>query len=161
MPGWSDLVRRLGHQRWFAALGARITGFDRRIQQLTRGRLTVIGRSSVPHLLLTVTGRRTGQPRTVPLVYARDGERYVVTASNWGRETHPLWSANLIADPEAVISVRGRDIPVRARLTAGEERARVWPLVTAVWPAYDTYAARSGRDIRVFVLEPRDLPPDR
>lgn len=155
MARYTDLLRRLGHQPWFAAIGRRFAGVDRRIQQLTGGRITVVGRSALPHLLLTVTGRRTGQPRTVTVLYAQDGDRYIVTASNWGQQKHPLWSENLIAHPDVEVTVHDRTIPVRARLTEGAERAELWSLVTTVWPAYDTYAERSGREIRVFLLEPR------
>jgi len=108
-----------------------------------------------PLLLLTTTGARTGQPRTVPLIYAEHPAGYVVTASNWGQPHHPAWSGNLLANPDATVYVAGRNIPVRARLVEGTERRALWSLVTAIWPAYDTYATRSGRDIRVFLLEPR------
>jgi deazaflavin-dependent oxidoreductase (nitroreductase family) len=128
---------------------------DTWIQRRTGGRLTVIGRHGLPSLLLTTTGRRTGQPRTVPLLYLPDGDRYVVIASNWGQQHHPAWSGNLLANPEATVSVDGRETAVRARLADPAERERLWPAITRVWPAYDTYVERSGRDIRVFVLEPR------
>lgn len=155
MGAYTRMLRWLGHQRWFAATGRRLVPADRAIQRATSGRWTVIGRHGMPPLLLTTTGARTGQPRTVPLIYVEEAGRYVVTASNWGQRHHPAWSANLLAHPEATVSVGGRDISVRARLAVGEERAALWCAVTAAWPAYDTYAARSGRDIRVFVLEPR------
>ena len=91
----------------------------------------------------------------MPLIYAPDGDGFVVTASNWGQEHHPAWSANLLASAEATVALDGgREVQVRAVLAEGPERDRVWPLVTRVWPAYDTYVVRSGRDLRVFVLTP-------
>lgn len=115
----------------------------------------VLGRLALPTLLLTTQGRKSGLPRTVPLLYAPDGDRFVVTASNWGQQSHPAWSGNLLACDEATVALPGgRQIPVRAALAEGAERDRVWPLVTRVWPAYDTYVERSGRAIRVFVLTP-------
>ncbi|MGC4940549.1 nitroreductase/quinone reductase family protein [Kribbella sp. DT2] len=129
--------------------------FDRWLQRRTGGRVNILGKSALPTLLLTTTGRKSGEPRTVPLIYAHDGDSFVVTASNWGQQHHPAWSANLIACADAVVALPGgRDVPVQTLLAEGDERDRVWPLVTKVWPAYDTYVVRSGRDIRVFVLTP-------
>jgi deazaflavin-dependent oxidoreductase (nitroreductase family) len=152
--GYTDLVRRLGHHRWFARLGRALVPLDRAVQRASRGRWSVVGRSVLPELLLTTTGRRSGVPRTVPLLYARDGDSWVVTASNWGQATHPAWSANLLAQPLASISIDGRSTEVRAELADGAERERLWPLLTSVWPAYDSYATRTAREIRVFRLSP-------
>jgi deazaflavin-dependent oxidoreductase (nitroreductase family) len=91
----------------------------------------------------------------VPLVYVPDGGAYVVTASNWGQAHHPAWSGNLLANPDATVQV-GRDtVPVRAEIVEGEQREHLWSRLVEVWPAYDTYSARSGRGIRVFRLTPR------
>jgi deazaflavin-dependent oxidoreductase (nitroreductase family) len=152
--GYSDLILKLGHQRWFARVARTLVPVDRALQKATGGRWSVIGKGVVPEMLLTTTGRKTGLPRDVPVLYAKDGEAYVVVASNWGQEHHPAWSGNLLAEPKAVVTVDGRAIDVVAELADPAEKERVWPLVTAVWPAYDTYAARAGRDIRVFLLRP-------
>lgn len=152
--GYSDLILRLGHRPWFARLGRAMVPVDRALQKATGGRWSLVGKGVVPEMLLTTTGRRSGQLRSVPVLYARDGDAYVVVASNWGQEHHPAWSGNLLAEPRAVVTVDGRAVDVLAELADPEEKQRVWPLVTAVWPAYDTYAERSGRDIRVFLLHP-------
>ena len=153
--GWyTNVIRSLGHRRWFAAVGRAVVPVDIWLQRRTRGRVNIVGRSKLPCLLLTTTGRKSGRPRTVPLLYAPDGDCYVVTASNWGQQHHPAWSGNLLAEAAATVAIGGREIPVRAALAEGAERDRVWTLVTHVWPAYDTYVARSGRAIRVFVLRP-------
>jgi deazaflavin-dependent oxidoreductase (nitroreductase family) len=146
------LLRRLGHKSWFGAVGRRFVPLDRALQRLTRGKIDVLGRGALPTLLLTTVGAKSGLPRTVPLLYAVDGDGWVVTASNWGQQHHPAWSGNLLANPEATVEVGGRAVPVRAELGEGELRDRLWTKVTQVWPAYDTYAERSGRTIRVFRL---------
>jgi deazaflavin-dependent oxidoreductase (nitroreductase family) len=128
---------------------------DRALQRLTKGRIDKLGRRSLPTLLLTTVGAKSGLPRTVPLLYAADGDSFVVTASNWGQQHHPAWSGNLLATPEATVTVAGRDVAVRAELAEGELRSRLWGEVTRIWPAYDAYETRSGRHIRVFLLTPR------
>ena len=156
MAGYADVLRRWGHHRWFARVGRALVPVDRALQRLSGGRVGGIGPQVLPELLLTTTGRTSGLPRQVPLLYARDGQTLVVVASNWGQAHHPAWSANLLANPDATVDVRGTVSRVRARLASPQEKADVWPLVTAVWPAYDTYAARSGRDLRVFLLDPAE-----
>jgi deazaflavin-dependent oxidoreductase (nitroreductase family) len=128
---------------------------DRVLLKLTKGKINAIGRSSLPALLLTTIGAKSGLERTVPLMYCQDGDAFIVTASNWGKEHHPAWSANLIANPEATVEVGGRPVPVCAELAEGTLRERLWSKVTEFWPAYDTYEERSGRSIRVFRLAPR------
>ncbi len=152
--GYSDLILKLGHKQWFSRLVIVSMPLDRAIQKATGGRWSLVGKDVVPGLVLTTTGRKTGQPRDVPLLYARDGEAYVVTASNLGQDHHPAWSGNLLAEPRAVALIDGRSIDVVADLATPEEKARVWPLVVSVWPAYDTYVTRTDRDIRVFLLRP-------
>ena len=154
-PYWR-LIRWLGHQRGFAALGRAAMPVDRWIQRVTGGRWTAIGRHGMPALLLTTTGRRTGQPRTQPLLYAPDGDGYVVIGSNWGQAHHPAWSGNLIANPDATVAVDGKTVPVHAVLASGPERDRLRSLLLDVWPAYETYERRAdGRLLRIFRLTPR------
>jgi deazaflavin-dependent oxidoreductase (nitroreductase family) len=155
MSRYTALVRRLGNQRWFAALGRRLAPLDRRLYRLTRGRWSVIGRHQLPTLLITTTGRKSGLPRTQPLLYATDGDGYIVVGSNWGQPHHPAWSTNLLAQPVARITLGDRELDVRAGLTTGSERDRLWELVQQVWPGYAGYAERAeGRQIRIFRLVP-------
>jgi deazaflavin-dependent oxidoreductase (nitroreductase family) len=149
---YASLLRRLGHQPWFATVGRRLVPFDRWLLRRTGGRWSVTGRQSLPSLLLTTTGRKSGEPRTTPLLYAPDGDGYVVVGSNWGQADHPAWTGNLLARPEATATIGADRVPVRATLATGAERDRLWAIVEALWPAYNTYADRSGRDIRVFRL---------
>jgi deazaflavin-dependent oxidoreductase (nitroreductase family) len=156
---YNSLLRRLGHQPWFAALGRRLVPIDRWLLKRSGGRFAITGQHELPSLLLTTVGRRSGQPRTTPLLYVTVDDGYVVVASNWGQAHHPAWSGNLLAQPEATVTIGSREIPVRGELATGTERDRIWRIVEAVWPAYNTYADRSGRDIRVFRLVPAVSPP--
>jgi deazaflavin-dependent oxidoreductase (nitroreductase family) len=150
--GVPSLIQRLGHRRWFAGLARVVVPpLDKVVGRLTRGRVVALG--VIPSMLLTTTGRKTGQPRVSPLSYAKDGDSYVVIGSNFGQPNHPAWSANLLAHPEAVVTVGGRTIRVRATLAEDAERDRLWALLLAVWPAYATYAQRSGRHLRIFRLD--------
>jgi deazaflavin-dependent oxidoreductase (nitroreductase family) len=106
-------------------------------------------------LLLTTVGRNSGDPRTMPLIHRVDGERWVVVASKGGWPQHPGWYQNLQANPDATIQVRGEEVPVRATTAEGEERSRLWSLMTEVWPSYDEYQARTDREIPVVVLSRR------
>jgi deazaflavin-dependent oxidoreductase (nitroreductase family) len=124
------------------------------VYRLTRGRLmNRVGKA--PVLLLTTTGRRSGQRRTAPLAYLPDGDRYVVIGSNAGNESAPAWALNLQADPEGEVEVRGRRRTVRARVAEGEERAELWRRMNEQFSGFDQYRERTSRDIKVFVLEPR------
>ena len=104
-------------------------------------------------LLLTTTGRVSGQERTTPLIHRTDGGNWVLVASKGGAPEHPDWYKNLEADPAATIQVKADRIPVRARTAQGDERSRLWQLMTEVWPAYDEYQAKTEREIPVVVLE--------
>jgi deazaflavin-dependent oxidoreductase (nitroreductase family) len=103
-------------------------------------------------LLLSTTGRSSGEVRTTPLIHRTDGERWVVVASKGGAPANPSWYENLMADPDATIQVRRDEIPVRASTAEGEERSRLWSLMTEVWPAYDEYQTWTEREIPVVVL---------
>ncbi|ADP82131.1 nitroreductase family deazaflavin-dependent oxidoreductase [Pseudofrankia inefficax] len=105
-------------------------------------------------LLLTTTGRRTGEPRTSALIFAQDGDDYLVVASQGGAPQHPNWYHNLLATPEAEIQVRAERLTVRATTATEAEKPRLWEIVTKVWPNYDTYQSRTRRPIPVVVLSP-------
>ena len=147
------LAQRLGHHTWVAAIGRRLVPFDRWLERSTGGRLSIAW--PLPVLQLTTIGRRTGASSTTPLLYARDGADWIVTASKWGRPHHPDWSANLIANPDATIEIGREHLDVHATLATGSDRDRLWTAMTAVWPAYETYAQRAGRAVRVFRLASR------
>ena len=106
-------------------------------------------------LLLTTTGRSSGEERTTPLIHRTDNGRWIVIASKGGAPEHPAWYRNLQADPEATIQVEGDVVPVVATTAEGEERSRLWAMMTEVWPAYDEYQTKTDREIPVVVLSPR------
>lgn len=111
--------------------------------------------TGLPVLYLTATGRHSGAPRTVPLLYARgDDGGLVVAATNWGQRHHPAWSSNVGAHPDVTVTIEGAAQPMQARRATSDELALYWPRLLDVWPGYEGYERRSGRDIRVFVLEP-------
>jgi F420H(2)-dependent quinone reductase len=124
------------------------------IYRLTRGRLFGhIGRA--PVLLLTTTGRKSGQKRTAPVVYLADGDSMVVVGSNAGNERPPAWSLNLLANPDAEVQVRGKRMEIRARVPEGEEHDELWRKVNEQYAGFDDYKSRTTRNIKLFVLEPR------
>ena len=126
---------------------------DRWVIRLTGGKLTAAGPPVFPTLNLTTIGARSGQPRTVPLIYAPDGDAFVVVATNWGRERHPAWSANLLRHPEASVLTKAGRFAVRARLASEAERDAMWPRLLRTMPAWDDYRRSLDREVRVFVLE--------
>lgn len=139
--------------RFQATAGRFMPAIDRFVSRLTRGRF-VVSQLLVDTLVLTATGAKSGLPREAPLATLVDGDGWFVVGSNFGGDKHPAWSANLLKNPDATVTHRGRTVPVRARLLDDAEKAEVWPRLLTVWPTYDSYAARSGRNLRVFRLEP-------
>ena len=111
--------------------------------------------NGVPILLLTTTGRKSGQPRTTPLIYGRDGDDYLVVASMGGAPQHPNWYRNLLAQPAAQIQVRADHVEVMARTAGDDEKPRLWRIVSELWPNYDVYQSRTDRVIPVVVLSRR------
>src|SRR5580693_3545333 len=108
------------------------------IYRATRGRLmNKVGRA--PVMLLTSTGRRSGQPRTAPVLYLADGEHLIVVSSNGGNDHAPAWSYNLKANPDAEVELRGDRRQVRARVAEGEERADLWQKVNQQYAGFADY----------------------
>ena len=107
-------------------------------------------------LVLTTTGRRSGDKRRNALIYGTDGDDYLVVASKGGHKNHPLWYLNLVADPNVQVQVLGERFKARARVASPEEKERLWPMMAKIWPEYDKYQARTERDIPVIVLERSD-----
>ena len=108
----------------------------------------------VPTLLLTTRGRRSGLLRRTALIYGRDGDAYVVVASQGGLPQHPSWYLNLEADPKVHVQVGPDEFDATARQATGDERARLWREMAKIWPAYDEYQTKTDRHIPVVVLTP-------
>lgn len=129
------------------------TPLDRKLLLRSRGRFTLLGPIGAPTLLLTTTGAKSGLPRVSPLLYWRDSGRLYVVGSNFGQTKHPAWSGNLLKEPQAIVTIGGKDVPVRATLLSGAERDRVWRAFEELASTYAAYRDRTDRDIRVFALE--------
>ena len=143
--------------RPFQAIGPRvIPPFHRAISRLTGGR-TLLDSAAQPMLMLHTRGARTGQPRQTPLaaVPLEEG-RFLVVGSNFAREHHPAWTANLIANPDAEIVFRGERSAVRARLLEGTERGRRWQTAVGWFPGWIDYVTVTEREFRLFELEPKN-----
>ncbi len=108
-----------------------------------------------PICLLTTIGRKSGEPRTTPLLYLADGERVVVVGSQGGMPMHPQWYQNLLARPECEVEIESAARKMRARTANAEEKQRYWPRLTAMYSDFDDYQKRTERDIPVVILEPR------
>ena len=148
-----NLIERMSGTAWFAKVGPKVVPrMDRFFHRITGGRVVPSG-LYVPVLLLTTIGRKSGLERTVPLATFRRGDTFIVVASNFGREHHPAWSSNLLANPAATVEYRKQRFVVKARLADEAEKAELWPSIVKRWPNFDRYAERSGRDLRVFLLE--------
>ncbi|MEU8957434.1 nitroreductase family deazaflavin-dependent oxidoreductase [Streptomyces sp. NPDC048518] len=157
MPPGLRLVQKVSATRAFGRIAPHfIPAMDRTVHRLTRGRVLLSARM-LPGVILTARGAKSGLPRRTPLACMPEEEAgtWVLIGSNFGRPGHPAWTVNLLAHPDAEISWRGADVPVRARLLAGAEREAVWAAALAFWPPYAAYQARVDREIRLFRLERR------
>ncbi|WP_433730462.1 nitroreductase family deazaflavin-dependent oxidoreductase [Nocardia sp. CA-129566] len=128
-----------------------ITPLDRAVLERTDAKYTVLGPIGAPVILLTTIGRKSGQPRTQPLLYVHDGDTLYVIGSNFGQEKHPAWSANLLANPKATVAIAGQRLPVRADLVETGKDA-IFARFVEVTGAYDAYRSRTTRDLRIFAL---------
>lgn len=104
-------------------------------------------------LLLTTTGRKSGEPRTTPLIYAPEGDAYVIVASKGGSDEPPAWYLNLSDTPEVEVQVKGDRFEARARTAGAEEKPELWKKMVGEWPAYDEYQRKTDREIPVVVPE--------
>ena len=104
-------------------------------------------------LLLTTTGRKSGKPRTTPLIYAPHDGAYTVVASQGGSDDPPAWYLNLTENPEVEVQVKGDRFKGKARTATPDEKPEMWRTMVGEWPAYDEYQQRTDREIPVVVLE--------
>ena len=122
---------------------------------LTRGRVQLSG-LLVPSLVLHTIGAKSGLERDTTLMYCPEpNNRILVTGSNFARDTHPAWTANLLANPGCAVSLRGRRKDMTATLIEDDEREAVWAWIEKQWPGYRGYEVASGRTLRIFRLTPR------
>jgi F420H(2)-dependent quinone reductase len=131
-----------------------MTGMNNVAYRLSAGRVAGHVPSGAPICLLTTTGRRTGRPRTVPLLCLSDGDDLVVVASRGGMDSPPAWYLNLQDAPTATVQLGASTRQVRARRATDAERSRLWPALTAAYPHFDAYQERTSRHIPLVVLSP-------
>jgi deazaflavin-dependent oxidoreductase (nitroreductase family) len=149
MNATQRILKRLGESSFW-----RVTGrLHAALYRWTGGR---VGHAAghLTNLLLTTTGRKSGEPRTVPLTYFRDDARYVLVASNGGSDRDPAWWQNLKRTPRAMVQIRDQTFAVIAREADAAERARLWPRLKALNPFYARYEEITRRQIPVVILEP-------
>lgn len=120
----------------------------------TGGEVGHIWKRGAKVLLLTTKGRKSGEPRTTPLIYERVGDAYVIVASKGGAPEDPGWYRNIAKTPEVELQVLDEVFPAHAHVADGDERERLWKVAAKQWPDYDQYAKKTDREIPVVVLEP-------
>ena len=161
MSGSGDRVKETAKKVLFAASSSRPGGWlfthvlyriDLPLMRLSKGRARI--GMTMPHVVLTTTGARSGKSRSVPLLYTRDGAAFVLIASNGGSNHHPGWYHNLVANRSATVEIDGMAIACTGREAEGPERERLWVGATASYPGYEAYQKRASRPIPVMVLEP-------
>jgi deazaflavin-dependent oxidoreductase (nitroreductase family) len=142
-------------ERFANAFVKAMTAFNVWIYRLTGGR--VFGRflRGAPICLVTTIGRKSGEPRTVALLYLEDGGDVIVVGSKGGMSQHPLWYRNMEANPDVDVQVGGDTRPMRARRVSDDEKAALWPRLTAMYRDFDDYQGRTTRNIPVLRLAPR------
>jgi proline iminopeptidase len=112
------------------------------------------GEITAPALLLTTTGRKSGDKFIFPLFYGTDGDSYIIVASKGGAPEHPGWYRNLLANPDVDVQVGTKKLKARARTVTRDERARLWKKALEFWPPYADYQLKTEREIPVVVLDP-------
>lgn len=142
MPGWM-----VEHTNRYLSSG----GTDGHMYKVTPPGLSEM---VVPSLLLTTTGRKSGEKFIFPLFYGKTGDSYIIVASKGGAPQHPGWYRNLLADPNADVQVGTEKFKARARTVTGAERARLWDVALKFWPPYADYQKKTEREIPVVVLDP-------
>lgn len=154
---YENLMRRLGKQRWFIWTAAKMAPLDAKVLKRTGGKFGLLGNYGLPQCLVTTIGRKSGQPRTVTLLYGQRDGRIILIGSNFGQKHHPAWALNLEANPRATITIHGEAADYRARMvTDAEERESIWEMMYTIWPAYHAYRGTAGRDIKIFEMTPEE-----
>jgi deazaflavin-dependent oxidoreductase (nitroreductase family) len=125
-----------------------------RVYQETNGETGYLW-NGVPTLLLTTKGRKSGEPRIIPIIYTPIGDKYVIIASKGGSPTHPKWYLNVEADPHVQVQVKADKFDAIARTAQSPEREQIWAECVKAWPNYDIYQSRTERQIPVVVIERR------
>lgn len=154
MTLFTPLAIRIGALPWLPKYLRQITAFDKFLQRVSRGQLSLLWLAGLPGLMLTVVGRKSGIPRSTPLLCVPYGDGHLIAGSNFGGEGQPVWVVNVRAAARVTIVVDRRRREAVPREVSGAERDLVWAHMLKTWPNYARYAERTDRVIPVFLLEP-------
>ncbi len=149
----TPLAVRIGALSWMPKLLPQVVWTDKKLQKVTRGRVTILDVAGLPNLVLTVPGRKSGVPRSTPLLCVPHDGGWLIAGSYFGAPTIPAWVANLRATERATIDLGREEVEVTWRELEGDERARMWRVMLATWPNFAKYEARTTRVIPVFYLQ--------
>ncbi|MCW2497830.1 nitroreductase family deazaflavin-dependent oxidoreductase [Jatrophihabitans sp.] len=150
----TPLAVRLGSTSWLPRYLPQITAIDKTLQRTSGGRLTLLDIAGLPNLMLTVPGRRSGLPRSTPLLCVPREGSYLVAGSYFGGPVEPAWVGNLEAAGAGRLRFQRRTTPFTSRPLTGAERSAAWAELSLVWPNFALYARRTQREIKVFELTP-------
>jgi deazaflavin-dependent oxidoreductase (nitroreductase family) len=151
---FTPLAIRLGALSWLPRFLPQLTWIDRTLTRLTGGRITLVRIAGLPSLILTVVGRKSGEPRSTPVLCVPHPKGYLVAGSNFGGPKPPVWILNVRAADTVTINVNGVEQTAVPREVTGEEREAMWSHMLKTWPNYAKYAERADRTIPVFLMEP-------
>lgn len=150
----TPLAVRIGAISWIPRLLPQITRLDRGLQRFSRSRIGILDLAGLPNIMLTVSGRISGEPRSTPLLCVHDGAYLLIAGSSFGAPRTPEWVLNLREASTALVEKSGRKIEVEAEELTFRERDRAWSLMCLVWPNFALYERRTDRLIPVFRLTP-------
>ena len=153
---WVRAMEAFPSSRLGAAILSRIGPLiDRPLMKLSGGRVATT--AMYPTLLLTTTGRKSGEPRTAPLLFIEHGDDQAIIGTRFGSTSHPAWYLNLQANPEASVLLNGEEFSIRAREANEQERAEIWERATKIYGGFEKYLSRVGdRVIPILILSRKD-----
>ncbi|MGW5310650.1 nitroreductase family deazaflavin-dependent oxidoreductase [Nocardia thailandica] len=147
------IARVVAQQRWVMRGAGVVLPAEKFLRRVTGGRYGVLDLSGLPSIQVTVRGRKTGLPRSTSLLYVPDGADFLLIGSNWGKQAHPAWSANLRAATEATARLGSAEFPVSVTEVTGVERKAAWDQAVEFWPGYEMeHELAGGREFRIFRL---------
>jgi deazaflavin-dependent oxidoreductase (nitroreductase family) len=153
MGALTPLAVKIGAIPWMPRLLPQITWMDKKLQRATKGSWSVLRIAGLPNLMLTVTGRKSGIPRTTPLLYVPYGDDQLIAGSYFGGPKTPVWVANLRAADRVTVTIKGVSHIAVPREIGADERDRLWSHMVGTWPNFARYAERTDRLIPIFLLE--------
>ena len=151
----TPLAVKIGSISWMPKLLPQITATDKLVQRVSKGKVTILDIAGLPNLMLTVKGRKSGTPRTTPLLCVPHKTDYLIAGSHFGGPKMPVWVVNVRAADEVQVRFKGRTMTATPREVTGAERDRYFAVMKQTWPNFNLYEQRTDRTIPVFVLTPR------